>query len=73
MAAGVASPLPVTERSTRRATLRRNLPVATSTYAANAATLLAQADEVTEITEIRNAKGSNFPQRQWVNHIVSEL
>jgi hypothetical protein len=47
--------------------------VATSTYAANAATLLAQADEVTEITEIRNAKGSNFPQRQWVNHIVSEL
>jgi hypothetical protein len=70
MAAGVASPLPVTERSIRRATLRRNLPVATSTYAA---TLLAQADEVIEITEIRNAKGSNFPQRQWVNHIVSEL
>jgi hypothetical protein len=70
MAAGVASPLPVTERSTRRATLRRNLPVATSTYAA---TPLAQADEVIEITEIRNAKGSNFPQRQWVNHIVSEL
>jgi hypothetical protein len=45
MAAGVASPLPVTERSTRRATLRRNLPVATSTYAA---TLLATADEVIE-------------------------
>jgi len=35
--ADVASPLPMTERSTRRTRLRRNLPVASSTYARDTA------------------------------------
>src|SRR5213594_4827188 len=37
LAADVASPLPMTERSTRRTSLRRNLPVASSTYARDTA------------------------------------